>query len=250
MMFIRRATLALRQWPTWLLPCLPSSCALCGQLDRSALCQGCRERYFRKPVRRCVQCALPLTAAGKDSRCGICLKHRPAYDATIVASDYVAPADQLVLALKFGSRLALAPLCAQMLGDAMQQENARGLPLPTLLCVVPLGPQRLQQRGFNQALEIARPLARRVNIPLATELLERLRDTEPQTTLPVDERKRNMRRAFVVPSAAMNHVRGCHIGVIDDVMTTGETLGEIALTLKRFGAARVTNIVFARTLPK
>lgn len=238
-------------WRPQLLPqLLPSSCVLCGQTDRHALCQTCRTRYFTARPRRCVQCAMPIPTTAREIRCGDCLKHKPAFDATIVVADYAAPADQLVLALKFAAKLPLAPLMADMLQESAHYQAERGLPLPTLLTAVPLGKQRLQERGFNQSLEIARPLSRQLAIRLEPHLLVRLRDTQAQATLPDEERRRNMRRAFVVPTSAMNHVRGCHIGVIDDVITTGETLNEIAATLKRFGAQRVTNIVFARTVSK
>lgn len=238
-------------WRPHLLPqLLPSSCVLCGQTDRQALCQPCRQRHFAVRPRRCVQCAVTIPTTAREIRCGDCLKHQPAFDATIVVADYAAPADQLVLALKFAARLPLAPLMADMLQDTARYHAERGLPLPTLLAPVPLGKLRLQERGFNQSLEIARPLARQLQIRLEPHLLVRLRDTQAQATLPDEERQRNMRRAFVVPTAAMNHVRGCHIGVIDDVITTGATLNEIAATLKRFGARRVTNIVFTRTAAK
>lgn len=229
---------------------LPSSCVLCGQTDRDALCQPCRLRHFTLRPRRCLQCAMPIPTTAREVRCGDCLKRKPAFDATIVVADYAAPADQLVLALKFGARLPLAPLMAGMLEEAGRYHAERGLQMPTLLAPVPLGKHRLQERGFNQSLEIARPLARLLHTPLQAQLLVRLRDTLPQSTLPVEERQRNMRRAFVVPTSAMNYVRGAHIGVVDDVITTGDTLNEIAATLKRFGARRVTNIVFARTVSR
>lgn len=247
---LRHATQGLRQLLRWLPQCLPSSCALCGQIDRNALCQACRQDYFTRECHRCLQCAMPMSTTAKDIRCGDCLKHKPAFDATLVATDYRAPADQLVLALKFGARLTLAPLLAELLGNALQQEAGHGLPLPALLAPVPLGRRRLQERGFNQSLEIARPLARRFAIPMAPQLLVRLRDTPAQTTLPVDERKRNMRRAFIVQGDAMQQVRDRHIGVVDDAITTGATLNDIAATLKRYGARRVTNLVFARTILK
>lgn len=228
---------------------LPSSCVLCAQTGRSALCQSCRRHYFMTRPRRCVQCAMPVPVTAREIRCGDCQKHQPAFDATIVAVDYAAPADQLVLALKFGARLPLAPLMADMLHDVIRHDTECGLlAMPTLLTAVPLGASRLQERGFNQSLEIARTLSRRFDMALVPHLLVRLRDTPAQATLPTGERRRNMRRAFAVPPAAIDHVCGCHIGVIDDVMTTGATLNEIAATLKRFGAQRVTNIVFARTV--
>lgn len=176
--------------------------------------------------------------------CGTCLKSPPAFDATIVATDYAPPVDQLVLALKFGNRLALAPLLARMLSDATQQKT---LPLPDVVTAVPLGGARLVERGFNQSIEIARPLSRALHTKLDARLVVRQRDTHAQALLHPDERHRNVRNAFVVPGNTIDRVRGKHIGVVDDVMTTGETLNELAATLKRFGAARVTNLVFART---
>jgi ComF family protein len=187
--------------------------------------------------------------------CGNCLRQPRAFDATIAVCDYAAPADQLILALKFGGQLALAPVFAQMLRDTiLRQENAvadnSDLPanLPDILTAVPLSPQRLQQRGFNQALEIAKPLARMVGIPLQHDLVLRQRETLPQSlALDLEQRRRNLRQAFAVPPAAMTKICGRHIGVIDDVMTTGETLHALAKTLRRHGARRITNFVFART---
>ncbi|GAB3540265.1 hypothetical protein GCM10027343_09040 [Noviherbaspirillum agri] len=174
------------------------------------------------------------------------MQRAPAFDATVAATDYAAPVDQLVLGLKFGSRLALAPLFGRMLADAVSQAQASAM--PTLLTAVPLGPRRLAERGFNQALEIAKPLSRTLNIRLDARVVSRLRDTRAQALLHPDERHKNIRNAFLVEGSAIDHIRGQHIGVVDDVMTTGETLNELAATLKRFGAARVTNFVFARTL--
>lgn len=179
--------------------------------------------------------------------CGDCIKQPPAFDATVVATDYAAPVDQLVLTLKFGSRLALAPLFADMLRDALLQNPTEQIALPAILAPVPLGPQRLAERGFNQALEIAKPLARSLGIPLDAKLLTRVRDTRAQALLHPDERHKNIHKGFIVSDHAMDRIRGQHIGVVDDVITTGETLNELAATLKRYGAARVTNFVFART---
>jgi ComF family protein len=246
---------ALAQWLQQLkarLPALlPSSCALCGGASDSAICDGCNLQFFNRKRHRCTQCALPLPEQmPAANRCGECLARPPAFDATIVAADYAPPIDQLVLALKFGNRLALAPLFAYTLRDALLQDAAKDIALPTVLSAVPLGDRRLAERGFNQALEIARPLSRLLGIPIIPRLTARLRDTHAQALLHPDERRRNMRHAFVVPAAALDRVRGRHIGVVDDVITTGETLSELAATLKRFGATRVTNFVFARTMLK
>lgn len=237
-----------RAWLTRLPGLLPSACALCG-CDGGLLCAACQAQFFGRPQPRCRQCAiaLPDLAPADTAVCGNCLKAPPAFDATLVAADYAAPVEQLVLALKFGHRLALAPLFARLLRDALLQ--ARTEALPSLLTAVPLGPQRLAQRGFNQALEIARPLSRMLGIELDPYLVLRLRETRPQTLLHPEQRQQNIHRAFMVNSAALERIGGCHVGVVDDVITTGGTLGEVAATLKRYGAARVTNFVFARTPP-
>lgn len=187
---------------------------------------------------------LPDTA-GMHDVCGQCLQQVPHFDATVAACDYAAPHDRLVLGLKFGASLELAPLMAAVMRDALLRHDQPAL--PDLLAAVPLGNARLAERGFNQALEIGRPLARMLGMPLHLQLLLRQRDTRAQALLHPDERQKNVRGAFTVPAQAVDLVRGRHLGIVDDVMTTGDTLNEVAATLKRFGAARVTNFVFART---
>jgi ComF family protein len=239
---------------------LPASCALCGTGAEGGMCDGCVQHHFAQAPARCRQCGLALTLAmapaqaadEHEERCGACLAHPPWFDATIVATEYAAPADQLVLRLKFGAQLALAPLLARLLRDSVLAANpeTQGHGLPTLIGAVPLGAGRLATRGFNQALEIARPLSRALGIPIEPRLLQRVRDTLPQSSLTPAQRQRNVRQAFTLTPATMERVQGQHIGMVDDVMTTGDTLDEIAATLKRFGAARVTNLVFARTAPR
>ncbi len=221
---------------------LPSSCALCGGLCKGVLCVPCHGQYTQ-PRRRCVQCANPLADHEPVARCGACIKATPAYDATVAAVDYAAPFDALCLRLKFGAQLALAPMCAQLVRDAML--GRAGVALPDLLCPVPLGPLRLAERGFNQALEIARPLAGALGVALDARLLARPRDTPAQSLMTPVARRNNVRGAFSVE----HDVEGKHVGVVDDVMTSGNTLHEVARMLKGAGAVRVTNLVFARTPP-
>ncbi len=195
------------------------------------------------------RCANPLAGAvdAPPGLCGACLAHRPPFDATIAAVDYASPLDQLVLQLKFGQRLALAPWCARMLVDAVLARP--DLVLPDLLLPVPLGRQRLAERGFNQALEIARPLARALGVPLQARLAVRAHDTLAQSSLAPGARQANVRHAFALAPQLLPLVRGRHIGLVDDVMSSGHTLGELAALCKRFGATRVSNLVFARTPP-
>lgn len=222
-----------------------SCCALCGRSGASALCEPCRQHYLPPPPPRCAQCAITLPSGAAASLCGACLSHPPAFDAAIVVTDYVAPLDQLVLSLKFGGQLALAPLFGTLLAQALRERSPDAW--PTLVAPVPLGQHRLAERGFNQALEIGRPLARLPGVTLEPRLLARCRETAPQTLLAPAERRANLRHAFMVPPSKLARVRGCHVGIVDDVITTGVTLNEIAAMLKRAGAARVTCLAFART---
>jgi ComF family protein len=237
---------------------LPNDCALCGGASDDALCPGCLDQFFGPAAvrRRCRRCANPLPEQNPGSGppflhgldrqlCGSCLADPPAFDRTLVAADYDLPVDQLVLQLKFGHRLALAPLCARLLRDAVLSHP--DYTLPALLCPVPLGPRRLAERGYNQALEIARPLARSMGVALHPQLVARVHETAAQSSVAPERRQQNIAGAFAVPDAAL--VAGRHIGVVDDVMTSGRTLNELAATLKRHGAVQVSNLVFARTPP-
>lgn len=225
---------------------LPASCALCGMASDEALCTPCTAQFFgSEAIRaRCPRCANPLPTQD-GALCGACLAELPAFDATLVAADYAAPVDQLALQLKFAQRLALAPLMAGLLRDALLQRP--DFTLPALLCPVPLGPQRLAQRGYNQALEIARPLAKALGVALHPRLVTRIRETQAQSSVTPEQRRQNIAHAFVVEDPAL--VAGRHVGVVDDVMTSGQTLNALAEELKRCGAARVSNLVFARTPP-
>jgi ComF family protein len=235
---------------------LPNECALCGG-SGDALCPGCTGQFFGPAATRprCRRCANPLPDRPQHSG-SACRPHvgahvrrlpadPPAFDRTLVAADYALPVDQLVLQLKFGHRLALAPLCARLLRDAVLSHP--DTTLPALLCPVPLGPRRLAERGYNQALEIARPLARSMGVALHAQLVVRVHETAAQSSVAPERRQQNIAGAFAVPDAAL--VAGRHIGVVDDVMTSGRTLNELAATLKRHGAAQVSNFVFARTPP-
>ena len=224
---------------------LPCSCVFCGDTCTTLICPGCHQQFFNDATARCIQCAIPLPTNDTNQHCGECLSTKPNFDHTVVVCNYAAPADQLILAYKFGHRLPIAILLSNMLRDAILKKHQHSL--CDLLCPVPLGRKRLIERGYNQSLEIAKPLAHHLGVPLSPQLLRRSRETAQQSSLHPDDRHKNVRNAFTVDSPAIDLIRGKHIGVVDDVMTTGTTLNEIAALLKRFGAAKVSNYVFART---
>lgn len=183
----------------------------------------------------CPRCAIDSPAG---ALCGRCLARPPAFDATVAALAYRFPADVMVQALKFNSELALAPLFGALLAH-----RASASARVDFLVPVPLSARRLRERGFNQALEIARHVAATTGLRLNLDACERALDTRAQFELPMDERGKNVRGAF----RCSGFLDGARIALVDDVMTTGSTLGEIAATLKRAGASFVANWVLART---
>ena len=210
-------------------------CQLCGARNGGrVLCAACFQGLPALPASRCPRCALPTPAAGL---CGACLRQPPHFDATVARWAYGFPLDQLIQALKFGHRLLLAELFAEAMLSA---SPAHG----DLLLPVPISAERLRERGFNQAVEIARRLAARLAIPLSLHDVIRPLHTAAQSSLPWKVRRRNMRHAF----RGQRDLSGLHVIVVDDVMTTGATLDELAGTLKLQGASRVSNWVVARTV--
>jgi ComF family protein len=213
------------------------SCFLCRGTAAGILCPECDADLPRLTDASCPRCAL---ASPGGATCGRCLTQAPQYDATVAALAYSFPTDVLIQALKFRGELALAPFLAKLLAQKLDASRRMDFVVP-----VPLSSRRLRERGYNQALEIARDIAQVSGARLGIDLCERVRDTPAQIDLPLAERARNVRDAFHCPRL----IGGARIAVLDDVMTTGATLDEIAATLKRAGAARVENWVVARTFP-
>lgn len=213
------------------------SCYLCRGSAEALLCAPCDADLPRLDAARCPRCAL---ASPGGAVCGRCLSRPPAYDATVAALAYEFPADTLVHALKFRGELALAPFLGRLIAEGASAGGRVDAVMP-----VPLSGKRLRDRGFNQSLEIAREAAARTGTRIAPGLCARTRETDVQFELPVADRARNVRGAF----EATVEAAGLAIAVVDDVMTTGATLEEVALALKRAGAARVVNWVVARTFP-
>lgn len=212
---------------------------------------SCDSAYWNEPRLRCTVCAVPLSQAFRRTeqsdaaaryRCGACTQSPPAFDATLALADYRAPLDLLALGLKFRARLALGDEFARRLALAAHDTfDAQGM--PDLVVPVPLSRERMIERGYNQAWQIAQPLARRLHARADATLVRRVLHTAPQSKLDRDTRRRNVGRAFALTRA----LHGAHVGVVDDVMTSGATLDALAHTLKAAGARRVTNFVALRT---
>ena len=218
---------------------LPGQCAVCHGWPAQPVCEACVAR-FAQPVPRCRTCATPVPAG--VAQCGACLREPPPLDACLAAVHYAYPWAELIARFKFRQQPGWAHSLALLLRGADGVDEA--LARCDWLLPLPLSGQRLRERGFNQALELARRLAPEKT---AAHLLLRLRDTPAQSALPLAERLRNVRGAFAVDPLHAARLRGKHVLLLDDVMTSGATLHAAAHALREAGAAHITGLVLART---
>jgi ComF family protein len=218
----------------------PARCHGCGTSGTAVLCGPCAaDLPWNEPA--CRACALPMGPGPAGRACATCLTDAPAQDRAWTAFTYADPVSRYVVGLKFHGRLA----SAHTLGALMAERLARRPePLPELLVPVPLHPGRLRRRGYNQALELGREIARRLSLPLLPAAARRLRATGEQTRLEAGARRRNVHGAFAIAPV----VRGRHIALLDDVVTTGATVAELAAAAREAGAQRVEVWAAARAV--
>jgi len=249
----------------WLGRLWPASCQACGEagqpgLDLCPACDACLPR--NRHACRCCALPLPLPATapanagmveGRASAatpviCGACLLHPPPLHTVVAPYLYAAPLDRLLPRFKFHQDLGCGRLLAQLMARELACAPTSIAAMPQIVVPIPLHRARLRARGYDQALELARPLARALSVPLASNLLVRERATRQQSRLDADQRKRNLRNAFRVVSTASLPVDGvpAHVVLVDDVMTTGATVHAAAMALQRAGVARVDAWVCAR----
>ena len=223
-----------------LLQHLPSQCAVCHAWPAQRLCHACTAR-FMQPQPRCSTCAMPLST-GQQPQCSTCLRQPPPLDACIAAVTYGYPWSSAITQFKFNGDPGWAGALAALLRRTPQVEAA--LAAADWVLPIPLSRQRLQERGFNQSLLLARQLA---PDKTSTELLLRLQHTTAQSQLPRSERLHNLSGALAIEPLRQPQLQGKSVVLIDDVMTTGATLHTAALVLRQAGAAHITALVVART---
>ena len=263
--FPRQALRWLAAGAQWL---LPARCLVCAEAGDAGLdlCAACRAALPRNDL-ACPRCALPMglpaavqlpvaarasaaavpareqwpspaaCATGPPAMCAACLQRPPPLDATWAAFLYAAPLDRLLPRYKFHGDLAAGRLLAQLMAQAWSGDVR-----PQALVPVPLHQARLRRRGYDQALELARPLATALDLPLRCDLLQRVRATAAQSQLDAASRRRNLRGAFRAGGRGLP----AHVALVDDVMTTGATVHAAAEALRRAGVARVDAWVCAR----
>lgn len=231
----------LRPLLAWL---LPYTCVLCGArgYEELDLCNDCgKELPWLEHA--CSQCARPFPIYQTDTpSCGACLKDPPPYDNTIATFIYQKPVSYLIGGLKFHSQLVYARLLSQLLLHRLNQyyqPNNR----PQMIIPMPLHKTRLRERGFNQAVELARPIAKAWNIPISLQDCQRIRATPAQIELPAEQRRKNVKNAFHIQKKFYFE----HVAIVDDVITTGSTVQELSLQLRRQGVKKIDVWSCART---
>ncbi|EOD57109.1 ComF family protein [Aeromonas molluscorum] len=213
-------------------------CLLCRQpCDHAPLLCHCCRVSLRQHVHRCQLCAAPLE--GIWPICGRCQRRPPPWERLQVIGDYLPPYPWLIPRLKYGGDLLLPPLLARLLADHLTLEEP-----PEAIIPVPLHWWRQWRRGFNQAEQLGLCLSRLTGIPLDPQVIHRIRATPQQTQLSAGQRRRNLKGAFHINPHPYRHV-----ALLDDVVTTGATAGQLSRLLHQSGIERVEVWALCRTLP-
>jgi len=216
-------------------------CLLCVANDGGELgiCDGCNSDlpWHSKP--HCPQCGLDSNGL----LCGSCINSPPAFDATFSLFTYDFPLDSMMQRYKYGNMLNLGYIFGQMLGKKTNLADV------DLIIPMPMHPMRLKERGFNQSLEIAKIITKSHPEKLDFTSALRQKHTPPQASLPLKERVKNIKGAFKINVDSVDNFKNKRIAIVDDVMTTGASLNELAKTLKKVGAEHVECWVIARTMP-
>lgn len=204
------------------------------------LCPGCHGELAGARAVSCLRCAQPLPhSAGAGAICGRCLRRPPRFARSVCPFPYEGPIAHLIRSFKYRGNLAAGRLLAQLFCEHARLHNE---PLPDAIVPVPLATRRYRARGFNQAIELGRYIGRQMRVPLSADLVVRSRETAEQAGLKPGQRRRNVRRAFAVTRVV--DVR--RVAILDDVMTTGSTVNEVARVLRAAGAVRVEVWAIAR----
>lgn len=212
------------------------NCLMCAVATNNALslCQICIDSLPLAPNPSCQQCGLAI----QGEICGSCLKHPPHYEKTTALFAYTYPTNAILQHYKYNNAIYLSQTFGSLLAEEMLHSE-----IDTII-PMPLHPSRLQERGFNQSLEMAKVIAKQTAIPLDATSCRKTKNTPPQASLPLKERLKNMKGVF----SCEQSFTGQHVALVDDVMTTGTSLNELAKTVKRAGAIKISCYVLARTV--
>ncbi|NKB47548.1 MAG: ComF family protein [Legionellales bacterium] len=240
-LWFSRLTAIKRRCVDWL---FPQMCLVCHTLSHQSLpiCQACTAdlpwlHHY------CQQCGYPLPDASDHHYCGHCLTHWQPDVRFYGLFSYQSPIRQLLYQLKFQQRLIVAQLLGTLFAKTLLQSYPQPSDYPQLILPIPLHPRRIRQRGYNQALEIAKPISHHLNIPLSYHDCHRRKHTHAQATLPAALRQQNIAHAFQIDPLSVDHV-----AVIDDIYTTGLTSLTFIQSLRRQGIRQIDLWIAARAL--
>ncbi len=217
---------------------LPYTCILCGSASQQDLdlCCDC-EADLPLIENACQQCAIPLDAE-QDLLCAQCQNKPPAFHRSFALFHYNPPIDGFIMDLKFHHKLLYAHILGKLL-----LKKINNCDKPEYIIPVPLHPKRLRQRGFNQALEIAKPIANALQIPIETQSIKRIENTDSQSQIDASKRQKNLKNAFEV----VEPIQARHVAIVDDVVTTGSTVNALATKLVEQGVKQIDVWCSART---
>lgn len=225
---------------------MSSYCVLCGQdgINQWNLCKDCYADLPRISS-ACSRCAAPIRAPN-NGLCGSCIANPPRFDRSRALFHYSEPVSSLIHGMKYNGKLNHAKLLGELMAEAWigHLQNAPDLIVPDLIVPVPLHSSRLRERGYNQALELARPIARRLKIPIDVINCRRIRRTETQALLPAKDRRANLAGAFTWSAKSVPQ----RVAIVDDVMTTTHTANALARELRKTGVANIEVWVCARAM--
>lgn len=225
---------------------LPHTCILCNKLTQQTidLCQACENELPRIEL-ACLRCGVPIatpTICVDKKLCGQCIQHPPPYNTTFALYHYEEPIDKLITGIKFSGKLVYAKVLGELFAKnillSLTEDNK-----PDYLIPMPLHQKRLCERGFNQALELARPIAKYLQIPIDFQSCIRSRNTIAQTLIPAETRYNNIKNAFSISKKFFAR----HVAILDDVVTTGNTVTELSKVLKQQGIENISIWCCART---
>lgn len=222
---------------------LPPCCPVCqqGMTANQIVCERCATKLCLSQD----SCPICKRKTPNGLTCGDCLKNPPAYHQIFALADYAHPLDKLITRFKFQHRFGAGKALSQLLITQLK-EWYLNQSLPEAILPVPLHKKRLKQRGFNQALELAKPIAKQMQLILERTASRRVKNTNTQSSLPRSKRKGNVSQAFMLTKQLPYQ----HIVILDDVVTTGHTVNELATTLKKSGIKRIDVWCCARTQPE
>lgn len=218
----------------------PSRCVLClAGTKEDDLCPACaRDLPFN--LNACRRCALPLAEGAVDLICGACAQSTPGFDLSFAPFRYAYPLDRMIQRLKYAQQLHIGRMLARCFAQQLMMNHS--VSLPSAIVPVPLGRTRYLSRGYNQAIELAMHLRRHLNVPVRADWVVRERETAEQAGLARRERRKNVRGAF-----ALSRQPDCaHVAILDDVVTTGSTVNEVASVLREAGVSRIEVWAIAR----